>query len=208
MSSKYKIRDQNALYFVTFTVINWLDVFTRKEYKDIFFGRHSLLSKEKMKKYFTVALSILFLANCSSTERKEKWIWNTQVFNPHLIKEGQNRSYGGLDTLRPGQQLRAKLYKDFEVFNDSNGNNIIKEFKGYFLEIAADTSKQPGVEYAYKNVNQFIKVKEDTALIDIPTDSLFRYDVEVLKWKAGYHIIFTDNADTTYMVGGKWILKK
>jgi len=36
MSRKYKIRDEGALYFVTFTIINWLDVFIRKEYKDIF----------------------------------------------------------------------------------------------------------------------------------------------------------------------------
>lgn len=36
MSRKYKIRDQDQLYFVTFTVIRWLDVFTRKEYRDIF----------------------------------------------------------------------------------------------------------------------------------------------------------------------------
>jgi len=36
MSRKYKIRDQSKLYFVTFTVIQWLDVFTRQEYRDIF----------------------------------------------------------------------------------------------------------------------------------------------------------------------------
>lgn len=36
MSRKYKIRDQRAIYFVTFTVIQWLDVFTRQAYRDIF----------------------------------------------------------------------------------------------------------------------------------------------------------------------------
>jgi REP element-mobilizing transposase RayT len=36
MSRKYKIRDQSALHFVTFTVIHWLDVFIRREYRDIF----------------------------------------------------------------------------------------------------------------------------------------------------------------------------
>jgi putative transposase len=36
MSRKYKIRDQDKLYFVTFTVINWIDFFIRNEYKDIF----------------------------------------------------------------------------------------------------------------------------------------------------------------------------
>jgi putative transposase len=36
MSRKYKIRDQDKLYFITFTVINWIDFFIRNEYKDIF----------------------------------------------------------------------------------------------------------------------------------------------------------------------------
>ncbi|NVJ85618.1 MAG: transposase [Algoriphagus sp.] len=36
MSRKYKIWDQEKLYFVTFTVIEWIDVFTRQEYRDIF----------------------------------------------------------------------------------------------------------------------------------------------------------------------------
>jgi REP-associated tyrosine transposase len=30
---KYNITDQNALYFLTFTIIDWVDVLTRKEYK-------------------------------------------------------------------------------------------------------------------------------------------------------------------------------
>jgi putative transposase len=36
MSRKYKIRDQEKLYFVTFTVVEWIDLFTRQEYRDIF----------------------------------------------------------------------------------------------------------------------------------------------------------------------------
>ena len=36
MSRKYKIRDQERPYFVTFTVINWIDVFIRNEYRTIF----------------------------------------------------------------------------------------------------------------------------------------------------------------------------
>ena len=36
MSRKYKIWDQDKLYFVTFTVIEWIDLFTRREYRDIF----------------------------------------------------------------------------------------------------------------------------------------------------------------------------
>jgi putative transposase len=35
MSRNYKFRNQECLYFVTFSVIRWIDVFTRREYKDI-----------------------------------------------------------------------------------------------------------------------------------------------------------------------------
>jgi putative transposase len=33
MSDRYLITDHNAIYFCTFTVVKWIDVFTRKEYK-------------------------------------------------------------------------------------------------------------------------------------------------------------------------------
>ncbi|RYY31838.1 MAG: transposase [Sphingobacteriaceae bacterium] len=35
MSLAHKFRDDEKLYFVTLTVIRWIDVFTRREYKDI-----------------------------------------------------------------------------------------------------------------------------------------------------------------------------
>ena len=35
MSRKYKFRDNSKLYFVTFTVTNWIDLFIRTDYKDI-----------------------------------------------------------------------------------------------------------------------------------------------------------------------------
>jgi putative transposase len=35
MSRKYKFRDQEKLYFVSFATINWIDVFVRSEYNEI-----------------------------------------------------------------------------------------------------------------------------------------------------------------------------
>ena len=31
----YKIRNNEGVHFVTFAVVEWVDVFTRKEYRDI-----------------------------------------------------------------------------------------------------------------------------------------------------------------------------
>ncbi len=35
MSEKYKIRDQDSLYFITFAVVRWVDVFTRLVYREL-----------------------------------------------------------------------------------------------------------------------------------------------------------------------------
>ncbi|WP_293301888.1 hypothetical protein [Pedobacter sp. UBA4863] len=35
MSTKYKIRDPEQLYFISFAVVYWLDVFVRNEYREV-----------------------------------------------------------------------------------------------------------------------------------------------------------------------------
>ncbi len=34
-TTSYRIKDENALYFLTFSTVEWIDVFTRKLYRDI-----------------------------------------------------------------------------------------------------------------------------------------------------------------------------
>jgi REP element-mobilizing transposase RayT len=36
MAEGYQIRNQEAIYYLTFQIINWMDVFTRQSYRDIF----------------------------------------------------------------------------------------------------------------------------------------------------------------------------
>jgi len=43
----YKIRDQNGLYFLTFTVVGWIDLFSRKVYRDILISNMQYCMQEK-----------------------------------------------------------------------------------------------------------------------------------------------------------------
>ncbi len=47
MSRKYKFTDQDKLYFVSFAVINWIDLFIRRQYKDIIVSSLAYCQKEK-----------------------------------------------------------------------------------------------------------------------------------------------------------------
>ncbi len=47
MSSKYIIKDQNAAHFLTITIVSWVDIFTKKIYRDIIIDSLKYCQKEK-----------------------------------------------------------------------------------------------------------------------------------------------------------------
>lgn len=47
MSEKYKVRDQSRQYFITFATAGWVDVFTRREYKDMLLDSIRHCQREK-----------------------------------------------------------------------------------------------------------------------------------------------------------------
>ena len=47
MNDEYKFENPAGVYLVTFTVVNWVDVFTRSEYKDILIENLDWCQKSK-----------------------------------------------------------------------------------------------------------------------------------------------------------------
>ncbi|MBS1653282.1 MAG: hypothetical protein JSU05_00430 [Bacteroidetes bacterium] len=44
----YKIRNQGAAYFISFAVVEWIDLFIRKQYRDIVFDSIKFCQTEKV----------------------------------------------------------------------------------------------------------------------------------------------------------------
>ncbi|MEP7319280.1 MAG: transposase [Panacibacter sp.] len=58
MGSKYTFSENDHLYFVSFAVVDWIDVFTRKEYKDIIVASLGFCQQNKgMELYAWVIIS-------------------------------------------------------------------------------------------------------------------------------------------------------
>jgi putative transposase len=53
MAYEYRIKDQHGLYFITSTVHQWVDVFTRKDYIDILLDSLRFCQQEKGLKIYT-----------------------------------------------------------------------------------------------------------------------------------------------------------
>jgi len=46
-SGGYKIRNQAEIHFLSFAVVQWVDVFTRKEYRDILLDSLRFVKQKK-----------------------------------------------------------------------------------------------------------------------------------------------------------------
>lgn len=72
MSRSYKFHDPDGVYFISFAVIEWLDVFTRNEYKDIVLDSLRFCQKEKGMEIFAwcVMTNHVHLVFRSASEQK------------------------------------------------------------------------------------------------------------------------------------------
>ena len=57
-SENYRIENQNTVYFLTFTVTDWVDVFTRLNYRNIIVESLDYCQKKKGLKLYAWCLSI------------------------------------------------------------------------------------------------------------------------------------------------------
>jgi putative transposase len=81
----YKIRNAEGVHFVTFAVVEWVDVFTRKEYRDILLESIVYCQKEK---------GLLLHACCIMSNRV------------HLVISAANNNPS--DVLRDFKNIQAK----------------------------------------------------------------------------------------------------
>jgi REP element-mobilizing transposase RayT len=85
MGFEFKIRDQGAVHFLTFTVHQWTDVFTRKDYSDL------LLES---------------LIYCQKNKGLEIYSWVIMSNHIHLIASAKNENLS--DIIRDFKKFTAK----------------------------------------------------------------------------------------------------
>lgn len=112
---RYKINDQGALYFLTFTVIDWVDIFTRKEHKIILIDS---------------------LNYCVENKGLTIYAWCLMSNHIHLIAQaGAGKNMSGI--IRDFKKFTAKaIINEINNGNESRKSWILNrmEFRGKYLK--------------------------------------------------------------------------
>src|SRR5665647_830946 len=109
MSRKYKFHNPDGVYFVTFAVQGWVDVFTRNEYKNILVEN---------------------LAYCQKNKGLELFAWCIMTNHVHLIARAEE-GYTLPDILRDYKKFTSKaiLKAVSENFSESRKEWLLKQFE-------------------------------------------------------------------------------
>jgi REP element-mobilizing transposase RayT len=120
----YKIRDESKPHFVTFTVVDWIDVFSRSTYKDIIIESLSFCQQNKglILCGYVIMSNHLHLIMQSSDGKLSSLIRDIKAFSAKKI----------LSTIKEGPKSRSEwMLKRFEFAAMSNSRNEGMQFWKY-----------------------------------------------------------------------------
>lgn len=118
----YKIRDQQAIHFITFAVVEWVDVFTRKAYRDILIDSLRHCQQEKglvLYAWCIMSNHVHLLAsakegNLSDILRDFKMFTSKQLLAAIQTNEGESR--------------KDWMLHIFQKAGEANGRNTTYQF--------------------------------------------------------------------------------
>lgn len=132
MSTGYKIQDPKGIYFLTFQIVDWVDIFTRKVYKDIVIDSFKFCIENKGLRLFAYVI----MSN-----------------HIHLIA-GSREGFNLSDTIRDFKKYTAKLFLESvqEPF-ESRKDWLLKRF-----EFAAKKHKRNSQYQVWTHENHAIEL--------------------------------------------------
>jgi REP element-mobilizing transposase RayT len=117
MSRNYKFHNPEGVYFVSFAVVEWLDVFTRNEYKDIIIESLQYCQKGKGMEIF---------AWCIMTNHMHLIFRSTKDQKPELLlgdfKRFTRKAIVNAIQDNPRESRREWLLKQFEKSGNKSSN--------------------------------------------------------------------------------------
>jgi len=148
MPTGYQIQDQNAPYFLTFQVVYWVDIFTRKECKDIIIDSLRYCQKEKgLEIYAWVIMSNHVHIFCrsltgelSNTIRDFKKYTSKKIVEFIIDNPKESR-----------KEWMLRLFKHAAKRQNKSGNYQVWTHENHAVEMVTNDFMEIKVKYIHEN---------------------------------------------------------
>jgi REP element-mobilizing transposase RayT len=148
MSSKYKVGDDAIPHFVTFTVVGWIDVFTREKYKELFAGSLQYCTENKglILHAWVIMTNHVHLILSSKTNKIEHIVRDVKKFtSKQIIKAIQENT---------SESRKEWMLNIFSFTGKENNNNKDFQFwrQDYHpIELNTNEKLKQRLDYLHEN---------------------------------------------------------
>ena len=160
MSRRYKFGDNDKLYFISFSVVHWIDVFVRNEYKDILIESWRFCQKEKELEIYGWCIMPSHIHMIVGTKGRplEKIIGEMKSFTSTRLRKAI--------TEHPGESRKEWMIWMMERAGKKNGNNNDWQFWQQHnkpLEILNADMFYQKLNYIHRNPVEagFVEIEEE-----------------------------------------------
>ena len=148
MSTKYKFKDQDKLYFVSFAVVYWIDLFTRNEYRNILLESWKYCqSKKGMDLYaWCIMTSHVHMIIGSHGDKLEDIMRDMKRHTSEALKKA-------IQT-HPGESRREWMLSLMERAGKKNSNNLnfqLWQQDNHPIELATPVIAHQKLDYLHYN---------------------------------------------------------
>jgi len=161
MSRKYKFHNPNGVYFITFSVVKWVDVFTRDRYREIMLDSFRYCQKEKglvIHAYVIMTNHLHMIISRKGKNLLESIMRDMKKFtSDNIINAIKNN---------PVESRKKWMIEKFKEEGHKNSNNKIYQFwqqDNHPIELTSNEMMDQKLDYIHNNpVKQgFVKKAED-----------------------------------------------
>ena len=149
MSRNYKFHNPEGLYFVSFAVVEWLDVFTRNEYKDILLDSLSFCQKNKgmeIVAWCIMSNHMHLIFRCIGSEKPEQVLGDFKRFTSNQMVKAIKEN--------PRESRKEFLLEQFKKAAEKSTNVKHHQFWRHDnkpIELWSNAVIQEKINYIHKN---------------------------------------------------------
>ncbi len=145
----YIIRDQQAIYYMTFTIVGWIDVFSRKSYRDIFIESLKYCQQHKglhLHAYVMMSNHIHLIVSVDESCSISDFVRDCKKFTAKRILNDIETS-----TIESRQAWMLHEFKYYASRHSRNEKYQLWQHDNHFVELSSPAFMQQKIDYIHQN---------------------------------------------------------
>ena len=150
MSRKgYIIHDQQAIYYMTFTVVGWIDIFSRQAYRDIVIDSFKYCQTHKglhLHAYVIMSNHIHLIASVDEGHSISGFVRDCKKYTAkHILDDIENNN------IESRKEWMLHQFKYYASRHSRNELYQLWEHDNHFIELSSPTFTQQKIDYIHEN---------------------------------------------------------